>query len=92
VYSAGSNGVEPPIGIRPQLARELPTALKPEDLARVELVIGTDGSIESARLLDPPRNVIDSLVVSAAKAWSFEPAMKDGHPVRYRKTVWVRSR
>lgn len=92
VYSAGSSGVEPPIGIRPQLARELPTAVKPEDLARLELVIGTDGSIESARLLDPPRNVIDSLVVSAAKAWSFEPAMKDGHPVRYRKTVWVRSR
>lgn len=92
VYSAGSSGVEPPIGIRPQLARELPTALRPEDLARVELVIATDGSIESARLLDPPRNVIDSLVVSAAKAWSFEPAMKDGHPVRYRKTVWVRSR
>jgi TonB family protein len=92
VYSAGSSGVEPPIGIRPHFARELPSTLRAEDLARVELVIATDGSIESARLLDPPRNVIDSLVVSAAKAWSFEPATKDGRPVRYRKTVWVRSR
>ena len=23
------------------------------------------------------------MIVAAAKAWQFEPAMKDGHPVKY---------
>lgn len=91
VYSPDSEGVQPPIGIRPQLARQLPSNMREDELARVELVIAMDGSVESARLLDPPQDVIDSMIVSAAKAWSFEPALKDGRPVRYRKTVWVRS-
>jgi hypothetical protein len=27
--------------------------------------------------------------LSAIKAWQFQPAMKDGRPVRYLKTVWI---
>jgi hypothetical protein len=92
VYAEGAAGVAPPVGIRPQLARELPSTVHPEDLTPLELVIDTDGSIESARLMAPPKNVIDSMIVSVAKAWEFEPALKDGRPVKYRKTVWIRTR
>jgi TonB family protein len=92
IYSANSDGVEPPIGVRPLLARQLPQAIQPEDLTRVEVVVSIDGSVESVRLIDPPRSVIDSMILSAAKAWQFEPAVKDGKPVRYRKTIWIRSR
>ena len=34
---------------------------------------------------DPVRH----LVLSAAKAWHFQPALKDGHAVRFRKTLWI---
>ena len=56
---------------------------------RIELLIMPDGTIESVKLLDPPKTVHDWMLLSAAKAWLFHPARKDGVPVRYRKTVWV---
>jgi hypothetical protein len=31
------------------------------------------------------------MFLSVAKAWQFQPALKDGVPVRYRKTIWIAS-
>jgi hypothetical protein len=90
-YSLESTGVSPPVGLRPQLPRELPVGAEREAMGRIELIILPDGTVESARLIGPPRSVVDSMLVSAAKAWEFQPAMKDGRPVRYRQTVWVAS-
>ena len=92
IYSADSFGVAPPIGVRPQLARALPPTIRIDDLTALELVIATDGTVETARLVGSPRNVMESMIISAAKAWEFEPAQKDGRPVKYRKTVWIRAR
>lgn len=89
IYSVGAAGVAPPIGIRPQLARELPPDLDPEHLGRIELVIAENGTVESAKLVGEPRDVRDSLLLSAVKAWDFQPALKDGVPVKYRKTIWI---
>jgi hypothetical protein len=91
IYSVNSGAIVPPIGIRPKLARQLPPDFDPTRLGRVELIIGTDGSVESAKLLGPPRTVNDGLFLSVAKAWLFQPALKGGVPVRYRKTIWVAS-
>jgi hypothetical protein len=92
VYSAQSAGVSPPIGVNPQLPRQLPPDVDPNQLGEMELVIALDGNVESAKLVKAPRNVHDSMLLSAAKAWQFRPAMKDGTPVRYRKTVWIAAR
>lgn len=89
VYSLNSPGVSAPIGVRPQLPQQLPPGIRREDLMRIELLIMPDGTIESVKLLDPPKTVHDWMLLSAAKAWLFHPARKDGVPVRYRKTVWV---
>jgi hypothetical protein len=78
----------PAVGIRPQFTQEVPPDLDAV-LGRVEVVVGTDGKVESIRLVGIPRNVIDSLLLSAIKAWQFIPASKDGRPIRYRKTVWI---
>lgn len=91
IYSVGAASVRPPVGIRPKLARQLPPDFDPARLGRIELIIGADGSVESAKLLGPPRNVNDGLFLSVAKAWTFQPALKSGVPVRYRKTIWVAS-
>ena len=78
-----------PVGLRPQLPQTLPAGVRAEELTRIELIILTDGTVESVKLLDPPRTVHASMLLSAAKAWEFEPAKRNGVPVKYRKTVWV---
>ena len=91
IYSVESPTIIPPIGVRPKLARQLPPDFDPNRLGRIELIIGVDGTVESAKLLGPPRTVNDGLFLSVAKAWMFTPALKNGLPVRYRKTIWVAS-
>lgn len=48
-----------------------------------------DGTVGSVKLLGNRRSVIEGMLLSAAKAWKFKPAEKDGRPVAYRKTVWL---
>jgi Gram-negative bacterial TonB protein C-terminal len=92
IYAAGSDGVSPPVGIRPQLPRELPSTVKIEELSRIELIVASNGTVESVRLVNGPRGVLDAMLLSAVKAWEFHPALKDGIPVRYRKTIWIASK
>ena len=87
IYSA-SDAVVPPVGIRPQLPRTVPPEIDRDRMARLELLILPDGTVGSVKLLGH-RDVRDAMLVSAAKAWEFRPAMKDGHPVSYRKIVWM---
>jgi len=92
IYSPRSEGVSSPIAVRPQLPRELPPDVNRTELRLIELVISPLGTVESVKLIGDPRNVHDSMLLSAAKAWVFRPAVKDGVPVRYRKTVSVAPR
>jgi len=89
VYSGESEEVSPPVGIGLQLPRELPSNVRAQDLSRIDLIVSPAGTVESVKLIGAPHNVHDSMFLSAAKAWKFQPALKDGRPVRYRKTVWV---
>ena len=50
----------------------------------LEVVISQRGEVERIKLLSPPRRMVDVMALSAAKMWTFEPALKDGAPVRYR--------
>lgn len=50
----------------------------------LEVVISQRGEVEQIKLLTPPRRMVDVMALSAAKTWTFDPALKDGAPVRYR--------
>jgi hypothetical protein len=89
IYATGADGVSPPVGIRPQLPRELPSTLRSEDLGQIELIVAADGTVESVKLLGGHRSVHDAMFLSVAKAWRFQPAVKNGVQVRYRKTIWI---
>jgi hypothetical protein len=91
IFSRDSEGVSPPEGVGPQLPRELPPNVRPEQLCGVELIVSETGTVESVKLLRTPRSVLDSMLLSAAKAWRFRPALKDGRPVKFRKIVWMLS-
>jgi hypothetical protein len=82
LYSQTDQNVEPPR----LLSRPLPTRLPSNgsDAATVEVVISPDGGVERVRLTSRPRRLVDVMELSAAKAWQFDPALKDGTPVRYR--------
>lgn len=89
VYSSDDPTVMPPVGVRPQLPRVLPSDITPDRLSRIELVVLPDGTVGSVKLLGGDRGVIQGMLLSAAKAWKFKPAEKDGRPVAYRKIVWL---
>jgi hypothetical protein len=89
IYSAISEGVTPPIGLRAQLPRQLPANIDKDKLGQIELVILPDGTVGSVKLVSWPTNVHEAMFLSAVKAWEFRPALKNERPVAYRKTIWV---
>jgi hypothetical protein len=89
IYSAVDATVSAPIGIRPQLPRVLPDHVQKDQLGQMELVILPDGTVASVKLLGSRQGVLEGMLLSAAKTWTFVPAMKAGRPVTYRKSVWL---
>ena len=85
VYSLNDSGVRPPRPIYPQLPDPESTHAGSvrKDAAVVELLIGTDGLVERVKLRTAPRTIHDVMLLSAAKAWRFDPASIDGAPVRF---------
>jgi hypothetical protein len=87
VYSHDDGFVSPPRPVRPQLPPEPPFDPTVAPPTEIELVIGTTGLVESAKLRSVPRNITEFMLLSAAKAWIFQPAVLEGRPVTYRYRV-----
>ncbi len=87
IYSRADAGVVPPRSVYPKLPSDPPG--EQNDRTILELVIGTNGLVERARLRSIPRDIHEFMLVSAAKAWIFEPATVEGLPVRYRHHVLI---
>jgi len=82
VYSQTDQNVEPPRLLSRPLPARLPSG--GSDVPTVEIVTSPEGGVERVRLTSKPRRLVDVMELSAAKAWKFDPALKDGQPVRYR--------
>jgi hypothetical protein len=83
IYSRADADVTPPTIRHPQLPPPLLSGVR-ADLNTIELIVSETGSVERVRLLSPPRRMADMMLLSGAKAWTFEPASKSGDSVRYR--------
>ena len=77
------------MGLGSQLPGELPASIDKTKLVRIELVVLPDGTVQSVKLLNNPYNIHESMFLSAAKAWKFKPAIKNGRPVAYRKIITI---
>jgi hypothetical protein len=87
VYTAASADVVPPELVYPQLPtqrKEDATLSVPGDL---DLLILEDGTVGEALLIPQSNRLQDRMMISAAKAWRFRAAQKDGRPVRYRVRI-----
>ena len=91
IYSKSDSEVTPPRQVYPALPAELPTTVMKRALTVVDLVIAPDGLVERVHLRTPPRDIHEFMLLSAAKAWRFEPALLDGRPVRFRHSVALTS-
>jgi TonB family protein len=69
----------------------LPGLTGPEGVLRVEFVVETDGLVRQARVTQPlgPSHEFEAQTLAAAKLWKFQPAQKDGAPVRMVATMIV---
>ena len=86
IYSRADPEVTLPLNVYPRFPNEAPNA-PAAGRTIVELTIAADGLVERVRMLTVPRNIHEWMLLSAAKAWRFEPARIDGRAVRFRHTM-----
>jgi TonB family protein len=87
----GSGEIRPPMAIK----QAVPPV--PPDLSRfgqlrsgeIEVLIDETGKVQSAKVISSIHPVYDAMVMSAAKAWRYDPATADGVPVKYRKRIKI---
>ncbi len=60
-----------------------PDALKERvgGIAVIRLIVGPDGAVTKARVLDASDDRLGAAALAAAQKWLFSPALDDGHPV-----------
>jgi outer membrane biosynthesis protein TonB len=85
IYSQADPQVTVPVSVYPKLPNEAPGTRAGRTI--LELTIAADGLVERVKMLTAPRNIHEFMLVSAAKAWRFEPARLDGRPVRFRQML-----
>jgi TonB family protein len=83
VYTVEAEDVQPAILTRPHLPSRPPSTATPEEIGILEIVVSASGAVEQVRLVSTSNRFHDRMIVAAAKAWQFAPAMKNGQAVRY---------
>jgi hypothetical protein len=85
-YTAADRDVEPPKITRQQLPRQPEPG---DDTGYFDIVITELGDVERLQLISPMHRFQERMLMAAAKAWKFRPAMRNGQPVRYRMRIAI---
>lgn len=90
IFRMGS-GASPPRAIyspEPEFSEEARKA-KYQGVCTLGVVVDAQGRPTNIRVLSSLGMGLDEKAIAAVKTWRFEPAMKDGHPVRFEIAVEV---
>ena len=88
VFTTEDSDAVAPVTVRQNMPR-FPSALTTPAAGVIELIIDAAGAVESVRLLESVHPQYDSLVLSAAKRWQYQPAHVAGTSVRYLKRIQI---
>lgn len=86
IYSPSDSDVVPPITVR-QVVPQYPGRVLVAGTLVMDIVIDTDGSVESASMAGQPNPAYDRILLQAARTWQYQPASLNGKPVKYRKRI-----
>lgn len=91
IYTAADADVTGPVALRRDLPAfpKVPSGQLTPSGGVLEIVVSETGAVESAAMRTPISPVYDKMVVNAARGWQFEPATRQGQPVKYRKLVQI---
>jgi TonB-like protein len=91
VYTVDDVGVTPPAVISqrmPAMTIDLVRITKAMNASAIlDVVIDERGDVLEATIRKSVNTSFDNLIVGAARRWKYRPAVKDGVPVRYIKTL-----
>ncbi len=89
IYSRLDTNVEPASLMRPQLPSSWNQDAPGDLISLFELIVSRSGDVEQVRLVSPGNRFSDKMLIAAAKAWQFQPALREGRPVRYRLSLRI---
>ena len=85
-YTPADAEVDPPRITRQQLPRQPEPG---DDTGYFDVIVNETGDVERVQLVSPMRRFQERMLMAAAKAWKFRPALLDGQPVRYRMRIAI---
>ena len=92
-YGPEDEGVTPPSTVDqrlPLIPEQLRRLLRGRSGAGVfDLIIDETGAVQQATVRTSIHAVYDALVVVSSRSWRYVPAMRNGVPVRYRKSIQI---
>jgi len=92
IYGPVQSDVKPPVAISHDLPKWTPAnAVEAKQLlvGIVEVVVSETGTVISSSMLKSVLPRYDPLLLQAAASWKFQPATKDGVPVKYRLAMSI---
>lgn len=95
IYTVNDRGVVAPVALRQDVRRWFgpmppPTAGTP--LGQVQFVIDETGAVTDLTVVASVSAFYDAVVVESVRNWRYQPATKDGTPVKFRRVVSIVSR
>jgi TonB family protein len=57
--------------------------------SRIDVLINERGTVDEVTVTQPVSPAYDKLIVAAARTWRYKPALKDGVPIKFVKTVVI---
>ena len=91
IYAIDDEGVSPPVAVdqrMPAISGPMSVVIKGlRTNGLVDILIDESGRVVDATIRRSLNSSFDAMVIQSARRWRYQPAMKDGVPVRYVKTL-----
>ena len=91
LYTLADIDVTPPVVMEQQIPPWTFTAYAPNRVfsGTLEIVIDEKGNVETVALSEPVWPPYDLALLQAAKRWHYQPAVRQGKPVKFKRTLVI---